>query len=111
MLSLTPNKPTEIFIFSKILVPWNFFFYFANLSLHNFLSLPLLIRCILSLSRALKKIQHSSTLQYIYRIVVFVCWLPGCRSSVAECLCIKQVVLDSISDGDQTFLSSTLLKK
>ena len=34
----------------------------------------------------------------------------GCCSSVAECLCEKQVVMGSIPNDSQTFLNSVLFK-
>ncbi len=40
-----------------------------------------------------------------------VCLLSGCRSLVAECLCVIQAILDSISDGDQIFLILYHLKQ
>ncbi len=66
-----------------------------KIALHNFiLSLLLLTRCILSLSQDFFK-QYNT----------------GCRSSVAERLCVKQAILGSIPSGDQIFLILYCLKK
>ncbi len=35
----------------------------------------------------------------------------GCRSSVAECLCVKQAVLGSIPGGAETFSKVSVKKK
>ncbi len=37
--------------------------------------------------------------------------LAGCRSSVAECLCVKQAVLGSIPSGEKNIFNSVLFKK
>ncbi len=73
----------------------------CTILVHNFfLSLLLLIRCILSLSQAFLKKNNTE-------LKIF-----GCRcSSVAERLCAIQAVLGLIPGGDQIFLILCCLKK